>query len=79
MIGEAVSFYKNLFSKHATSSSALSKIRFFIKHDEEPFSSLTEPFDEEECLRNSKVMHVGKSPGTGGLSIEFWNKIWHLW
>ena len=78
MLKEATPFYKNLFSKHETLARAPSKIRFFIKHDEEPFSSLAEMFDDE-CLRNSKVMHVGKSPGTGGLPIEFWNKILHWW
>ena len=77
MLAEAVPFYQNLFSKREMSA-ALSKIGDFIKHDEEPFSSLAELFNEEECLRNSKVMHVGKSPGPDGLQIEFWNKIWPL-
>ena len=76
MLAEAVPFYQNLFSKCDTSPSALSKIGYFIKHDEKPFSALTKPFDEEECLKNSKAMHVGKSPGPDGLPIEFWNKIW---
>ena len=76
MLAEAVPFYKDLFSKHMTTPSALSKIGSFIKHDEEPFSALAKPFDEEECLENSQAMHVGKSPGPDGLPIEFWNKVW---
>ena len=76
MLAEAVPFYKDLFSKRVTTPSALSKIGSFIKHDEEPFSALTKPFDEEECLENSQAMHVGKSPGPDGLPIEFWNKVW---
>ena len=76
MLAEAVPFYKDLFSKRVTTTSALSKIGSFIKHDEEPFSALTKPFDEEECLENSQAMHVGKSPGPDGLPIEFWNKVW---
>ena len=78
MLAEAVPFYQNLFSKRETSAGALSRIGYFIKHDEEPFSSLAEPFNEEECLRNSKAMHVGKSPGPDGLPVEFWSKIWPL-
>ena len=76
MLAEAVPFYKDLFSKRVTTPSALSKIGSFIKHDEEPFSTLAKPFDEEECLENSQAMHVGKSPGPDGLPIEFWNKVW---
>ena len=34
MLAEAVSFYKDLFSKHMTTPSALSRIGSFIKHDE---------------------------------------------
>ena len=34
MLAEAVPFYKDLFSKHVTTTSALSKIGSFIKHDE---------------------------------------------
>ena len=66
MLAEAVPFYKDLFSKHVTTPSALSKIGSFIKHDEGPFSALAKPFDEEECLENSQEMHVGKSPGPDG-------------
>ena len=76
MLAEAVPFYKDLFSKCVTTPSALSKIGSFIKHDEEPFSALAKPFDEEECLENTQAMHVGKSPGPDGLPIEFWNKVW---
>ena len=66
MFAEAVPFYKDLFSKHVTTLSALSKIGSFIKHDEGPFSTLAKLFDEEECLENSQAMHVGKSPGPDG-------------
>jgi hypothetical protein len=79
VLNEAANFYQNLYKRKNyidESHSALFKSE--VKLDEEDRKMLDNSITIDECDRAMNEMKNNKSPGSDGLTAEFYKKFWHL-
>jgi hypothetical protein len=79
MLNEVSMFYENLFrNKDYVDGSYNGMFTSDVKLDNDTMNELEGKLTIEECGRALKEMKNNKSPGSDGLTIEFFKHFWHL-